>query len=89
MSDIVNFTLIGDGFFFFFVFILELFCGCSFFFSSKIYFIFGSAGSFFAVHGLSLIAESRGYSLVVSSVQASHCCGFSCCRAQASGERSQ
>ena len=61
----------------------------AFFFFFKTYFIFGSAGSFFFVCGLSLIAESRGCSLVVSSVRASHCCGFSCCRAQASGEWTQ
>ena len=38
---------------------------------------------FVIVCGLSLVVESRAYSLVV--VWASHCSGFSCCRAQALG----
>ena len=36
---------------------------------------------FVAAHGLSLVAESGGY----SSLRASHCGGFSCCGAQALG----
>ena len=58
-----------------------------FFFQDLLY--FWLCWVFFFVCGLSLIAESRGCSLVVSSVRASHCCGFSCCRAQASGEWTQ
>ena len=38
---------------------------------------------FVTVRGLSLVVESRAPSLVV--VWASHCSGFSCCRAQALG----
>ena len=47
---------------------------------------------FAAAHGLSLLAESRGrggggWLLSSCSPQASHCHGFSCCRAQALGPR--
>ena len=38
---------------------------------------------FFALHGLSLVAVSRGYSSC--GAWASSCSGFSCCRAQAQG----
>ena len=38
---------------------------------------------FFALHGLSLVAVSRGYSSC--GARASYCSGFSCCRAQAQG----
>ena len=42
-------------------------------------FIFGFAGSFAAAHRLSLVAASRGYSLV--SIHRLSLCGLSCCRA--------
>ena len=41
---------------------------------------------FVAVRGLSLVESSRGATLRCSA-QASHCGGFSCCRAQALGMR--
>ena len=34
------------------------------------------------MHGLSLVAASRGYSLVAVSTWGSHCLGFFCCREQ-------
>ena len=53
---------------------------CRFF---KFYFQFWLCQFSSAVGGLSLVAASRGYHLV--SLWASHCSGFSCCRAQALG----
>ena len=52
------------------------------FFSSFCFYLFivGCAGSLL-VHRFSLVLASRGYSLV--GVRASHCSGFSCCRAWA------
>ena len=38
-----------------------------------------------AAHALSLVAESRGYSLPVVEAQASHCSGFSYGRVQVPG----
>ena len=56
--------------------------GCYFFLFNKfIYFIyFWLRWVFIAVHGLSLVVASGGY----SSLQ---CAGFSCCRARALGVR--
>ena len=49
-----------------------------------IYFYFGLLWVFIIVHRLSLVVESRGYSLS-SSAGTSHCSAFSCCRARALG----
>ena len=49
--------------------------------SSLSYFLFGCAGSFLLFCGLSLVAASSGL-LSSCGVRASHCSGFSCCRAQ-------
>ena len=48
--------------------------------------LFLAALVFVAAHRLSLVAESRDYSLVVVG-EPSHCSGFSCCREQAPGVR--
>ena len=48
------------------------------------WFLFWLCWVFVATCGLSLVAASGGYSLVEVS-RASHCDGFSCCRAQAPG----
>ena len=45
-------------------------------------FCFGSAEPLFAERGISLVAASRS-DFVVTCVQASHCWGYCCCRAQA------
>ena len=49
------------------------------------FFFFWLRWVFVAAHGLSLVAASGGYSSC--SARASHCSGFSCCRAQAVGVR--
>ena len=60
--------------------------GNSFFLSKFILFIyFWLCQVFIAVHGLSLVVASRGYSSLWC--KASHCGGFSCCRARALGAR--
>ena len=48
-------------------------------------FIFWLCWVFVAACGLSLVAASRGY--LHCGARASHCSGFSCCRAQALGAR--
>ena len=45
------------------------------------FFFFWLHWVFIAVCGLSLVAVSRGYSSLQDTVLASHCSGFSCCRA--------
>ena len=54
-----------------------------FFKKNYFFFIFGCIGSFVAVRGLSLVAESRGWFLVV--VRGFPLQWFSCCGAQALG----
>ena len=60
-------------------------CLRNFFFNLFNLFYFWLCWVFIAVHGLSLVAVSGGYSSC--GVRASHCSGFSCCRAQALGAR--
>ena len=47
---------------------------------------FGYAEPLFAVREISLVAASRS-NFLVTSVQASHCWGYYCCRAQALEQR--
>ena len=56
-----------------------------FFFNNKFIYYFWLRGVFVAAHGLSLVVASGGYSS--SGAWASHCSGFSCCRARALGTR--
>ena len=48
----------------------------------SLFFFFGCAEPLFAARGLSL-AVARRSDFLVTCVQASHCCGYCCCRAQA------
>ena len=48
----------------------------------SVFFFFGCAEPLFAARALSL-AVARRSDFLVTCVQASHCCGYCCCRAQA------
>ena len=61
---------------------IHIFSSC-FFLNKFIYFYFWLCCVFIAARGLSLVAASGA--TLCCGVQASHCGGFSCCRAQAVG----
>ena len=60
----------------------ECFHHCSSFFNS-LFICFWLSWVFIATYGFSLVVASKGYSLLC--IRASHCGGFSCCKAQGLG----